>query len=180
MTSEDGISASSRSTRSIRLLPERQAGAVTFHVFRSRSYRYYPYTPPNKSCQAANTQETGNANKDDVVASPFEHTGVPMIPSPALFLGEKAPLIPCILLLHEYPYICLSRGHFDVVCPYHRDEVWASAVHDGHIWKHPVVIVRFQRINQKLEVRMVFHSAHNMIGQPHSDGRPWHPSRERQ
>ena len=146
-------------------------------TFCSQPNRDLPPNPPSAGGRQTNPEETRDADKDNVVSSPLESSRVPMVPRPALLLGEKAPVIARIFLLHENPHLFLAWPHFQVLLPNQRDKVRASAVHDGHVWEHPVVVVCLQTVDQQLEIWPLLPRPHHVVGQADVDLGSGHPHR---
>jgi len=112
-----------------------------------------------------------------VVSGPFERSRVPVVPGPALLLGEKAPVVARIIVLHEDAHSFQVRNHSQVLDPDQRDEMRSRAVHDGHVRQDPVVVVRLQPVDQKLKIRSMFPGAHHVVGESGADLGGRHPHR---
>lgn len=92
-------------------------------------------------------------------------------------VGEKAPGVLVVLVLHEDPYTPrLSRLVLHVFLPDDRQEQWAGRVHDRDIGEQPAAVVLLQQLDHTEEEGMLGHRAHGVVGDTGGNGAA-HPRR---
>ena len=127
--------------------------------------------PPDGEPDRGGEDTAEESEEDPMLAHPEDQPGVGPVPAVADVVGEEAPRVPVVLVLHaDADTPGLGAAFMHVLLPDDGEEEGASRIHDGDIGEQPAAVVGLQQLDHAEEERVLGDRAHGVIGYPRGRG----------
>lgn len=130
-----------------------------------------PVHPPHGEPDRGGQDTAEEGEEDPMLAHPEDQPGVGPVPAVADVVGEEAPRVPVVLVLHEDADAPgLGDALMHVLLPDDGEEEGARGIHDGDVGEQPAAVVGLQQLDHAEEERVLGDRAHGVIGYPRGRG----------